>query len=94
MGTVKVGETMTKKVFVRGSRPFRIIGVEGDGKGIRVELPASAADSQILLIHFEPTEAGEFHRELRIRTDLDRETATVSVDAHVEAKEETAEPPQ
>src|SRR5262249_24413280 len=82
MGTVKLGESKTQKVFVRGSRPFRITGVEGDGKGIRVESAAKAAKSQILVIHFQPTEMGEFHRQIRVRTDLDAETANITIEAN------------
>jgi len=94
MGSLKVGDKVEKKVFVTGSRPFKITGVEGDGKGIRVQYSPQANESQIVTIQFEPTEAGEVRRQIRLRTDLDQETATVTVEGNVKAGETTTnEPP-
>lgn len=98
MGTVKVGAKKTQKILVRGSRAFKITGIEGDGKGIRVEHSDQAKESQIVIIHFQPTEAGELRRQIRLRTDLDQETATVTVEGSGQApapsQSTTNEPPQ
>jgi hypothetical protein len=95
MGTLKVGDKKTQRVFVRGSRAFKITGIEGDGKGLRVEHADEARENHIVTINFEPTETGEVRRQIRLRTDLDQETATVTVEGTVSAPETTTnEPPQ
>jgi hypothetical protein len=80
-GAVKVGQAQTRKVLVRGGRPFQITAVEGLDDGITVELPTRAAASHILVIRYQPTRPGNLRRQLTIRTDLERETGTVAVEA-------------
>ena len=80
---VLVGQTVTRRVFVRGSsKPFRILKVEGQGEGLTVELPPAPMSVQIVTIKFQPTQPGELRRQLKFITDLDRDsTATVTVEA-------------
>jgi hypothetical protein len=83
-GQVKLGETLVKKVIVKGNRPFRITGVDGLGDGIDAELPLDSATVQTITLKFQPIQAAEIHKKIRIRTDLDRDAAaTVSVEASV-----------
>lgn len=82
-GAVKVGETKILRVQVRGARPFRILGVNGDGTGVKVEVPTASAASHLLTIHLAPTQAGEVRRQLEIRTDLDNAILTLPVEATV-----------
>jgi hypothetical protein len=76
---VKVGESDSRKVLVRGTRPFRIVGIDGQGDGITALVPEREATSQIVVIRFQPGRAGETKKQLVIRTDLDNETVTVTV---------------
>ncbi|HUR53995.1 MAG TPA: DUF1573 domain-containing protein [Gemmataceae bacterium] len=76
---IAVGQSGTQRVFVRAGKPFKIVGVEGAGDGISVELPAATAalPYQVLTIKFEPTKPGEVTKQLRVRTDLDGGAAVV-----------------
>jgi Protein of unknown function (DUF1573) len=86
MGNLRVGESATKLVIVKASKPFHITAVEGQGDGVVAELPPTPAQVQVLRVKFQPGKPGEVRRQLRIKTDLDREsTASVMVDGTVEA---------
>jgi hypothetical protein len=73
---VTVGQEVTKKVLVRGSKPFRILGVDGQGDGLTVDVPAAAAAIQVVTVKWQPAQAGNIRRELRFRTDLDSGATT------------------
>lgn len=75
MGSLKVGESVTKLVVVRASKPFRIVAIEGQGDGVVAELPPAANQVQVLRLVFQPTKPGELRRQLQIKTDLDQEAA-------------------
>lgn len=77
--SVKIGDTETKKILVRGTRPFRILGIDGQGDGITASTQDREATSQIVEIRFQPARAGEMKKSLLIRTDLDNETVAVTV---------------
>jgi hypothetical protein len=80
---LKVGTAQSKKVIVRGQRPFRILGIDGLGNGITAELPDQQGTTHILTINVLPGQPGELRRQLVIRTDLDNETAVVTVEGDV-----------
>jgi hypothetical protein len=81
LGTLKVGEQSTKKVFVRASKPFKITAIEGLADGLEADLPTTAAAAQLITLKFHSTQAGDFRKELTIRTDLDSGTSgTVKVE--------------
>jgi hypothetical protein len=84
LGRVKAGTTTTQRIAIRGSRPFRILQIDGTGDGLTAELPAQAAASHFVTLQCRPELPGEWHRQLTIRTDLDDGTATVTVDATVQ----------
>ncbi len=74
---LKVGETQTKKVFIRASRPFRIVGVDGQGDGITVEYPNREDSTQVVTVSLAPTKAGDIRRQLTIRTDTGEMTPLI-----------------
>ncbi len=80
LGSVKVGEALTRRVVVRGNKPFRILGVEGvgDGIGLENELTATAASQTLVTFKCQFTQPGDFKRELKIKTDL-QESPVVTV---------------
>jgi len=83
-GSLKVGDKMEKKVIVRGgSRPFRILGVDGLEGGLTVEVQNEAKTSHTLVIRYEPSAAVDLRKLLLIRTDLDRESVTITVEGNV-----------
>jgi hypothetical protein len=82
LGDVKIGEQVTRRFVVRGTQPFKVVAVEGAGEDVQVDLPASAAPVQVVTLKFQPAKAGDVHRQLRIKTDLDKESsATLTVEA-------------
>jgi hypothetical protein len=83
-GNAKVGETLSKRVIVRGIVPFKIMGIEGIGDSFTVELPEKADVQQILTIKYQAKAAGEMHQQLKIITDLPQEAAlTLKVEGTV-----------
>lgn len=81
---LKVGETQTKKVFVRAARPFRVVAVDGQGDGIKVDIPNRQDSTQVLTVHIAPTKAGELRKQLMIRTDLDSDATPLVIEAMIE----------
>jgi hypothetical protein len=86
LGNLKLGESITKKVIVRGNKPFRVLAVDGAGEGVATEpLPTVAAPTQIVLIKCQPDKVGNLKRQLKLKTDLDKESVvTVTVEGVVE----------
>jgi hypothetical protein len=80
--TVAVGQSAAQRIIVRAARPFRVLGVDGAGAGVTVELPAAGAPLpvQFLTVRFDPKEAGAVNCTLRIRTDLEGGIATLPVE--------------
>lgn len=83
LGSIKVGEKKTQRIIVRGSRPFKIAGIDGQGAGLTVEVPDRNAPVHILTINFQPASAGAVRKQLIIRTDTEGESVTVTVDGNV-----------
>lgn len=81
---MKVGETQTKKVFVRASRPFKILAIDGQGDGVTVEIPNRQDATQILTVSIAPTKAGAIRRQLMIRTDLDGAVTPLLIDGTID----------
>ena len=84
---VGVGQTATQRVLVRASKPFRVLGVTGDGGEVTVELPSTATPLplQTFTVNFAPSRLGPVARELRVQTDLDG-GAAVTVPVEGEGK--------
>ena len=81
---MKVGESVTKKVFVRSAKPFKILSVEGQGEGVTVDVPTRQDNSLVLTVTIAPTKAGALRRPLMIRTDLDSEMTPLIIEGTVE----------
>lgn len=80
---LRVGEMQTKKVLVRGSRPFRITAVDGQAEGVSVDLPTRQDTTHILTVRVQPTRAGSLRRQLTLRTDLGNESAVVTIEGEI-----------
>ena len=75
----KVGEMEMERVLVQGSRPFRILGIDDQGDGVTATAPERESDTHFVVIRFNPAKPGETKKQLVIRTDLDNEAVTVTV---------------
>ena len=82
LNTVKIGETLTRRVVVRGNKPFRVTKVESSGDGITFEQPTSGTAAQVQVVSFKCqfSKAGDFKRELKITTDLQDTPVVVTID--------------
>jgi hypothetical protein len=85
MDSVAIGATGSQRVLIRAAKPFKILGVDGAGEGVSVELPTTANTAlpvQVVTVKFDRKKAAAVDRDLRIRTDLDGGAAvTVPVEA-------------
>lgn len=82
---IEVGQSAAQRVLVRAAKPFRVLGVDGGGAGVTVELPSTARTPlpvQVITVKFDPAQAGLVSRDLSIKTDLDGgATVTIPVEA-------------
>jgi hypothetical protein len=84
LGTVHAGEILTKRVQVRGAKPFRITSVDGLGEGILVDSAKVPAPVQTLTLTCQFMKPGEVKRTLQIKTDMDKDSAvSVTVEGTV-----------
>jgi hypothetical protein len=74
-------------VLIRAAKPFRVLGVDGIGSGVTVELGSTAGTPlpvQVITVKFDPAAIGVVSRDLRVKTDLDGGT-TVMIPVEAEA---------
>ncbi|HPM81597.1 MAG TPA: DUF1573 domain-containing protein [Candidatus Anammoximicrobium sp.] len=72
LGTMKPGETVKKRLVVRGSKPFRILKVQCDDPRCVFDAVADEAKSLhfVTLAFAASGETGEISKVIRIQTDL------------------------
>jgi Protein of unknown function (DUF1573) len=86
VGDLKAGQEITKKVMVRGSKPFKIVAVEGGADLVSVASAVPSADGlvqQTLAFRCAGAKTGEFRRQFKIKTDLQEAPVTVTVEGNV-----------
>jgi hypothetical protein len=84
LGSCKVGKEELRRVVVRGTKPFRILSIEGLGDGIDAEVPKTAAPVHIVTLKCQPAKPGEVRRQVLFKTDLEETPATVTVEGTAE----------
>jgi hypothetical protein len=81
-GVLPVGAQAEKKVVIRADKPFSITSVEGIGEGVDVDLPAGAAKTQILTVKYQPGQAGDLVKQIKIKTSLsEQSSASLTIEA-------------
>lgn len=84
LGTVRPGESVTKKLVVRGRTPFKILDITCPDGCFKFELPEGEKPLHMIPITFEAgTKPGKIACKIRIETDLNDGT-TPEVLAHVQ----------
>lgn len=74
LGQIKPGETVTRKVLLRASKPFEIVGVEGADDRLQAEYPRRAERLHSVTIRFKAGDKpGTFDRPLLLKTSLESE---------------------
>jgi hypothetical protein len=81
LGNVRVGEAVVKRVVLKAAKPFKVLGVDGldDSVALGADL-GEAAPVQTVTFKCQFRQAGDFRRELKIKTDLQDEPVTVVVE--------------
>ena len=82
LGTVKIGETLRRRVVVRGNKPFRVLSVEGLGEGMQLDPAPSATPAPVQVVSFKCvlSKPGAFKQEVKIKTDLQDAPVVVTID--------------
>jgi len=85
LGTVKAGEVLIRRVVVRANKPFRIMEVTGTDSAIALGTAVSATETPVQTITFRCNfdKPGDIKRELKIKTDIQDEPLTVTVEGTV-----------
>lgn len=76
LGSLKPGEEVSRRVLVRGSKAFKILAIEGAGEDVTIEFPPASALVQVVTVKWKPAAAGDFKRDLKVKTDLDGGAST------------------
>jgi hypothetical protein len=82
LGAVKIGETVTRRVVVRGNKPFRVLGVEGLAEGMQLDPRPSDTPAPVQVVSFKCvfSKPGDFRHIVKIKTDLQDAPVTVTID--------------
>lgn len=85
LGAVKAGEPLTRRVVVRGAKPFRILKVDGQDKSVTLGTPLASTSVTVQTVTFRCLfeTAGDFKKELQIKTDLQEVPVTVTIEGTV-----------
>jgi hypothetical protein len=93
LGNLKLGEDVTKMLVVKASKPFRLVSFDGLGDGVTVVsvdgkgavLPSKEDKVHVIKAKYQPDKAGTIHKQLSIKTDLDKESQiTVTLEGAAE----------
>jgi hypothetical protein len=81
LGQVKNGETVERKVVVRGAKPFRVVGVRGVDSQIQIQDNAKEPKPvHVLTVKFKAARVGDQNWNIHVFTDM-REDSEVEFDA-------------
>ena len=73
LGMVQPGQTVTKQLVIKGSKPFRILGIKCDDPSFRFDTTSAGTPK---LLHIIPVtfvaggQTGKVHKTIRIETDF------------------------
>lgn len=71
LGVLKPGETVEKKLFVKGTKPFRIVGVECDGDCFQFATTDKVSATHLIPLTYTAGDApGKVAQKIAIKTDL------------------------
>ncbi len=75
MGVVKPGEKVTKRLVIKGKRPFKIVSIDCEDDSFEFDTTASSSEAK--MVHIVPVTyvagegSGKVVKTIRIQTDLD-----------------------
>jgi Protein of unknown function (DUF1573) len=85
MNGLKAGVVLEQKVSIRGSQPFRITRVDGQGQGVTAVFAADRlANMHVITIRCQMDQPGELRKSLTVVSSLNNESVPITVEAHGE----------
>lgn len=85
LGSIKATQESSGRVIVRGTTPFKILSIKGQGEGVSVAHDDAAKELHILTIKGTPAKAGKWNRKLTVVTDLKEDAEVeIALDADVQ----------
>ncbi|MFQ3649418.1 MAG: DUF1573 domain-containing protein [Gemmataceae bacterium] len=78
LGTIKLNQEASGRVILRGSIPFKILSIKGQGDGINVAHDDAVKELHLLTIKGTPAQVGKWNHKLTVVTDL-KEDAEVEI---------------
>jgi hypothetical protein len=95
LGNVRQGDSVSKRVIVRGKEPFRILELSCDDDRFSFSAPESAGQRHIVTVTFAPkADLGPVERAIHIRTDVGQKSAvTLTAYATVTPGDSASAPP-
>jgi hypothetical protein len=80
LGVLKPGETVEKKLFVKGTKPFKILSIECAGDCFKFQTTDKSTAAHLVPVTFTASETpGKFSQKIEIRTDLGSGATTTCV---------------
>jgi hypothetical protein len=80
LGVVKANEAQLRRVVVRGSKPFQVKSVDGGPEVTLSGEPGVPGMVQTVTLKIQPTQNGDFKREVKILTDAQPEPVVVVIE--------------
>ncbi|MEZ6116717.1 MAG: DUF1573 domain-containing protein [Pirellulaceae bacterium] len=82
LGSLEVGQKITKNVVVKGNQPFKIVGVQCSDC-FEVTLPEEAKELHVVPVQFTAKAAGKIAETIEFNTDLGGATGSCTVSGTV-----------
>lgn len=76
LGAIPSGESVTKKVLIRGAEPFSVTGATSANPGVNVQLPSEAKKLQLVPVTFKAQTSGD---RLNDTVQLETSLGTVEI---------------
>jgi hypothetical protein len=84
LGTLRVGEKVTRKGLIRAQVPFRIVSVSGDTADAQVNVSSGDKTTHLFAVDYAATKAGKIDQRIQVNTTLENVPApTIRVTAEV-----------
>ena len=80
LGVLKPGETVEKKLFVKGSKPFKILSIKCEGDCFKFQTTDKSTAAHLVPVTFTASGTpGKISQKIEIKTDLGSGATTTCV---------------
>ncbi|HZZ71328.1 MAG TPA: DUF1573 domain-containing protein [Pirellulales bacterium] len=84
-GVAQPGQTLTKQIVVKAKKPFTVTDVQCDDPSFSCTLPSEKKALHLIPITFTAGQTGKISQKIRVKTDLNDDSAEITVSAQVTA---------